>query len=111
MKLQEKYYTYIKEGTKRIELRLFDEKRSSIALGDKISFLNVVTSETIVTNVVGLLRYITFRELFRDFDIDILADKSMEKDEFLDVMNKLYADQDQEENGVLGIRIELESEQ
>lgn len=27
MKLQEKYYNYILNGTKRIELRLYDEKR------------------------------------------------------------------------------------
>lgn len=27
MKLQQKYYDFIKRGTKRIEIRLFDEKR------------------------------------------------------------------------------------
>lgn len=27
MKLQDKYYNYILNGTKRIELRLYDEKR------------------------------------------------------------------------------------
>ncbi len=30
MNLQAKYFNYIKSGTKRIELRLFDEKRSMI---------------------------------------------------------------------------------
>lgn len=39
MKLQPKYYDYILKGTKRIEIRLNDEKRQAIKLGDKIRFL------------------------------------------------------------------------
>ena len=39
MKLQPKYYDYILTGTKRIEIRLNDEKRQAIQLGDKIKFL------------------------------------------------------------------------
>ena len=39
MKLNEKYFEYIKRGTKRIELRLNDEKRKLIKIGDKIRFL------------------------------------------------------------------------
>ena len=36
LKLQPKYFEYIKNGTKRIELRLYDEKRQKIAIGDTI---------------------------------------------------------------------------
>ncbi len=32
MNLQTKYYNFIKNGTKRIELRLFDEKRKEIKI-------------------------------------------------------------------------------
>ena len=39
LKLRPKYYDYILNGTKRIELRLNDEKRSSIKLGDIITCL------------------------------------------------------------------------
>ena len=39
MKLQSKYYDYILKGAKKIELRLFDEKRQKIKVGDKIKFL------------------------------------------------------------------------
>ena len=38
MSLQPKYFDFIKDGTKRIELRLYDEKRRSIQLGDIIEF-------------------------------------------------------------------------
>ena len=39
MKLQPKNFDYILNGTKRIEIRLNDEKRKKIKLGDKIKFL------------------------------------------------------------------------
>lgn len=39
MKLQPEYYNYILKGTKRIEIRLNDEKRKIINLNDKIKFL------------------------------------------------------------------------
>ena len=57
MKLQPKFFDFIKSGTKRIELRLYDEKRRNIELGDKIIFKKEPKLEEVVeTTVVGLLR-------------------------------------------------------
>ena len=103
MKLQSTYYDFIKYGTKRIELRLFDEKRSLLKISDKIKFLK----EIFEAKVIGLLRYDSFSNLFKDFDISILADKSMTKDELLDVLQEFYTEEKQKEYGVLGIRIEI----
>ena len=38
LKLQPKFYDYILNGTKRIELRLYDSKRQLIHIGDVIRF-------------------------------------------------------------------------
>lgn len=40
MKLNNEPFTLIKAGTKVIELRLNDEKRRKLAVGDKIEFTN-----------------------------------------------------------------------
>ncbi len=107
MKLQPKYFDYIQNGTKRIELRLYDEKRSSIQLGDEIEFLKEPTlEEQMHVKVVGLLKYSTFSDLFKDFDISILADTAMTKEELLTVLQEFYPYEKQKEYGVLGIRIE-----
>ena len=106
MGLQSKYFDYIKNGTKRIELRLFDEKRQKIRLGDIIEFTNP-DGEMLAVKVVGLLRYESFEELFRDFDISMLADASMTKRELLDVLNGFYPSDKQNEMGVVGIRVEV----
>ena len=57
--------------------------------------------------VVGLLRYKSFKELFEDFDMSLIADRSMTKEELLKVLEEFYTVEKQEEFGVLGIRIEL----
>ena len=108
MNLQSKYFDYIKNGTKRIELRLFDEKRRRINIGDTIEFANP-DGEKLLVRVVGLLRYGSFEDLFRDFDISMLADASMTKRELLDVLNGFYPLEKQHEMGVVGIRVEVAS--
>ena len=106
MNLQPKYFDFIKDGTKRIELRLYDEKRQSIQLGDIIEFAKS-DDEKFKAEVVGLLRYDSFADLFEDFDISILADSSMTKQELLEVLGEFYFEEKQTEFGVIGIRIKL----
>lgn len=106
MNLQPKYFDFIKDGTKRIELRLYDEKRQSIQLGDIIEFAKS-DDEKFKAEVVGLLRYDSFADLFKDFDISILADSSMTKQELLEVLGEFYSEEKQAEFGVIGIRIKL----
>lgn len=108
MKLQQKYYDFIKNGTKRIEIRLFDEKRQKIKIGDTIKFLKEDNQdESFEVKVIGLLRYNSFEDMFKDFDISVLSDKSMTKDELISVLEKFYTKEKQEKYGVFGIRIEL----
>ena len=108
MKLQPEYYDYILKGTKRIEIRLFDEKRQHIKLGDTIKFLKEPElTEFFKVKVVGLLRYNSFQEMFKDFDITILADKKKTKEDLLHVLEEFYPKEKQKQYGVLGIKIEL----
>ena len=108
MKLQPKYYNFILNGTKRIEIRLNDEKRQQIKIGDTINFLKEPElNESFKVKVIGLLRYNTFLDMFNDFDITILADKTMTKKELINVLEQFYPKEKQMQYGVLGIRIEL----
>lgn len=106
MNLQPKYYDFIKDGTKRIELRLFDEKRQKIQLGDTIEFFKS-DDDKFQAKVIGLLRYNSFKDLFEDFDISILADASITKQELLDVLGEFYTPEKQTQYGVIGIRLQL----
>ncbi len=108
MTLQPKYYNFILNGTKRIEIRLFDEKRQQIKIGDTIKFLKEPNlNESFNAKVTDLLRYNTFEDMFRDFDISVLSDKSMTKEELINTLEQFYTKEKQKQYGVLGIRIEL----
>lgn len=108
MKLQPEYFNFILNGTKRIEIRLNDEKRRNIKFGDRIKFLKEPDlKETFEVRVVELLKYNSFEDMFKDYDISILSDKSMTKKELISVLEQFYTKEKQEKYGVLGIRIEL----
>lgn len=107
MKLRPEYFDFINNGTKRIELRLYDEKRALIKLGDTIKFLKEPEkTEKLEVKVIGLLRYNSFDDLLKDFPIEKLADKSMTKEELKNTLETFYTLEEQKEYGVLGIRIE-----
>ena len=50
MKLNASPFEMIKSGVKSIELRLYDEKRQKIKIGDTIIFTNTLTGEKIRNN-------------------------------------------------------------
>ena len=105
MKLQPTYFDFIKNGTKRIELRLFDDKRKAILLGETIKFLKEPErKECIEVTVTGLLRYDNFNELLKDFDISVLADSTLTKEELLSDLEIFYSKEKQEQYGIIGVR-------
>lgn len=105
MGLQDKYFDFIKFGTKRLELRLYDKKRKNIQVGDLIRFKNS-HGEILRCRVEALHIYPDFATLFADFPKEMLADKSISKNEMLDIMREFYPEKRQHENGVVGIQIE-----
>lgn len=104
LKLQPEFFRAIALSTKKIECRLFDEKRQQISLGDTVVFhcLPELT-ETVTTEVVGLLRYKTFSDLFADFTPDVLgvADKAALEE----LIYTFYSKEDESRYGVVGIRV------
>lgn len=108
MKLQPKYYNFILNGTKRIEIRLLDEKRKLLKIGDTIEFFKEPDLiDSFKVNIIRLEKYNNFNEMFKNYDISILADKSISKDELKKELEKFYTKEKQEKYGVLAIGIEL----
>lgn len=106
MNLQTSSFDKIKNGTKVIELRLFDDKRKDINLNDIIIFnKESEKKELLKTKVIGLFRYNSFEDLFKDFGPKYFGEKTIEQ-MIIDVQ-KFYSKERQKENGVLGIKIEI----
>ena len=54
-----------------------------------------------------IYKYKNFDNLVNDFDIELIADKNITKDELLHTLNDIYTTEQQDKYGVLAIEIEL----
>lgn len=65
MKLRPSPFRMIQCGEKTYELRLYDEKRQCIKLGDEIVFVNTKTDESLVVSVKSIHIFKNFNELYQ----------------------------------------------
>ena len=106
LKLATEPFNAIISGNKTIESRLYDAKRQKIQIGDRIIFTNRDNSkQTVTAEVVGLLRYATFRDLFSHNNPRKFGDDNVEWLE--NQISEFYSLSDQLENGVIGIEFEI----
>ena len=111
MKLNPKYFEYIKNGTKRTEIRLNDEKRKNIKIGDEIVFLKEPElEEEITTQIVNIIVKRNFKELIRNLNVSEYSDKSESEEKFLKDLYRFYTKDQEEKYGVVGIQIKIKKE-
>lgn len=106
MNLHNEPFNLIKQGTKTIELRLYDEKRQQIKVGDTIVFTNRSTNEKISTLVTNLYIFNSFDELYKQFDKVSMGYNENEKVDPSD-MEIYYPKEEQQKYGVVGIEIKV----
>lgn len=106
-RLNKEPFESMKEGAKKIEMRLFDEKRRLLQVGDKIIFIKRDEDEILKTKIIALHRFKNFEELYSHFDKKVLGYKEGEIARSSD-MSKYYSEEDIKKYGVLGIEIEVE---
>lgn len=106
MKLNESPFGKIKAGTKTIELRLYDEKRRKVKVGDTIEFTSLENGEKVRAEVLALHIYSSFEELYNNLDKTLYGYKADEVARYTD-MEKYYSPTEIEKYGVVGIEIKL----
>ena len=109
MSLQPVPFEKIKNGTKTVEMRLNDEKRRLIKVGDTIEFTNAADSNCTVRCIVtGLFPFDSFADLYRTLS---LADCGYDASEIHSAkpedMELYYTKDEQKKYGVLGIGIKV----
>ena len=108
MSLKSDPFDWIRNGKKRVELRLLDEKRRKLRVGDQIIFTNTENNEEkIRARVIGLYAYANFYALSADF---LRSEMGLEDrvESVGDVMREYYSDEDVSKYGALAIRLMIE---
>jgi len=109
MRLLESHYERIASGKKIIEIRLFDEKRQKLNVGDTIKFSKLSDlNNKLRVEIVALLRYESFDELVNDFGMEYYGySRGYSVNDFVSSIYKIYSKEKEQQYGVLGIKIRL----
>ena len=110
MKLNPAPFRLIGQGIKTIELRLNDEKRQKIQVGDEIEFVNTDdNSLKLLACVTAIHKFASFEQLYKRLPLLQCGythhDIATAKPEDMDVY---YSKERQAKYGVLGIEISIE---
>lgn len=109
MRLGEEIFEKIKNGQKTIELRLLDEKRKVLKVGDTIDFgKRPSLHERLKVKITDLKIYQTFEEVYDNCDLkDLGYDENMSKEDFVEKMYIHYNEDEVDDYDVLAIKMEL----
>jgi len=107
MTLDNAYFEKVKAGEKTLELRLLDEKRAALKVGERVEFFAREGDEKIQVEIIGLHRAESFSELLSDKLYPLSGFGDVPRDEALSVMRRFYSESDEKKYGVLGIEIAL----
>lgn len=106
MRLNHAPFRMIKSGEKSVELRLYDEKRRRIAVGDTITFTETDTGEQMTVSVKALHVFPSFAELYRALPLTACGYTEAELTSAgPDDMLAYYSAEQQQKYGVVGIEI------
>lgn len=99
----------IKNGNKTIEIRLYDEKRRGVKVGDIIVFSRLPDkNEKIEVEVIGLSIFKSFHDLFSNFAKSKFGhDKTLTIEDQIQLQREHYTAEEEKQNGVVGIHIKL----
>lgn len=110
MNLNHEPFEMIKNHSKTIELRLWDEKRQKIKIGDTISFTDLQTNNKLDVEVVELHRFDSFAQLYQSLPLlkcgysseNIDAAKPQDMERYYNIEKQMLY-------GVVGIEMTLKS--
>lgn len=105
-RITEQVYDWIKNGTKNIEIRLYNEKSSKIKINDIINFKVLDDDEKIIkVKVIGLLIYKDIESLLKDVNINKIAD--VDKITLIDMLYNIFSEEKVKTHNIIGIKFEI----
>ena len=97
-------FALIEKGDKDVEVRLNDEKRQRLKIGDKIIFLKrPLEEEKIEAIVTDLKHFNNFSEVVEYYEMKRIHKPELSKEEYIKDMERFYSLEEQSQLGVLGI--------
>jgi len=100
--VQEPYLSHIKKGIKTIEGRLNKGKFADIKKDDI-----VLINDDFKVKIIGLKTYTTFKEMIMNEGVEKVIPNATSLDEAVNVYYKFYTKEQENEYGVIAIKMQL----
>ncbi|HEX2947878.1 MAG TPA: ASCH domain-containing protein [Clostridia bacterium] len=99
-------FELIRSGSKTVEIRLYDEKRRKIGIGDIITFRKLPEEKELLrVEVEELYPRKTFEELYGSLPFEAFGCAGYSMERLLEGTYSIYTPDQEKSYGVLGIRI------
>ena len=109
MGLYGEYFQSIIDGKKKVEVRLNDEKRREIQVGDYIEFVKVPEQdETLIVKVSELRSFDTFKEMYQTIPFHEFDCEGWTMDEMIHGTYEIYTPDQEKQWGALAITIKYQ---
>ena len=107
MKLKEEFFDQMKEGKKIYEVRLYDEKRQKICIGDTIIFKKMPNLiDGVVTKVVDVKKIETFEQMAQTLSLTGLGFEKKNASQVARFYRTIYSKEEEKKYGVVVFKLE-----
>lgn len=101
-------FEIIENESKNVEIRVNDEKRRKLNVGDTLVFLKRPNDdEELKATVKNLVYFNSFEEVVDNYEMKRIYLDNTSKEEFINLMKRFYTDEIVKEYGVVAIEFEL----
>lgn len=107
MRLRREPFEAIRSGEKRVEMRVYDEKRQTLRPRDSIRFTCEESGEILTAEVLGIHVYPDFAALAEDFETSELGFPTLARERIADLMATFYPDDRVRTHGAAAIRMKV----
>ena len=108
MNLYDDKFDWVKTGRKVVEVRLYDEKRRKLQIGDTIEFSKAPDmKEKVRAKVSGIQVFDSFEDLFYAIPKEQMGYQEIRLEDFLEMAYKIYTSDNEKKYGVVGIRVKV----
>ena len=97
-------FEIVKDGSKNVEVRVYDQKRRQLKRGDILLFLKRPDDvEEIRVVIDQLVLFSSFSEVVDAYDMEKIYLKDTSREDYLQLMKRFYSDEEVENNGIVAI--------
>ncbi|MHB0740832.1 ASCH domain-containing protein [Peptostreptococcus anaerobius] len=105
MHLKDKHFKMMKNGSKKVEVRLNDGKRRELKIGDIISFKNLETGEELERKVKRIKLFTMPFRLLGRYRLQDFGDEYKETKDLLEEIHSIYGLVDIHRYGIMAIEL------